>query len=99
VLIVFFGVYALVDGIPAIVAGIRGSQGRSWLFVAEGALGVLWWTGSAVIYAPKGGVCGLAAAFAVGTSNTAMSRARECPYEWPSDGNELSTGGPDRQEK
>jgi uncharacterized membrane protein HdeD (DUF308 family) len=41
VLIVFFGVYALLDGIPAIVAGIRGSQGRSWLFVAEGVLGVL----------------------------------------------------------
>jgi uncharacterized membrane protein HdeD (DUF308 family) len=41
VLIVFFGGYALVDGIPAIVAGIRGSQGRSWLFVAEGVLAVL----------------------------------------------------------
>ena len=41
VLIVFFGAYALVDGILAIVAGIRGLEGRRWLLVAEGVLGVL----------------------------------------------------------
>jgi len=41
VLIVFFGAYALVDGVFAIVAGIRGSGGRRWLLLAEGALGVL----------------------------------------------------------
>jgi len=41
VLIVFFGAFTLVDSIPAIVAGIRGSQGRNWLFVAEGVLGML----------------------------------------------------------
>src|SRR5215211_125701 len=41
VLIVFFGAYALVDGIFAIVAGIRGSGGRRWVLLAEGVLGVL----------------------------------------------------------
>ena len=41
VLVVFFGAYALVDGVFAIVAGIRGSGGRRWLLLAEGALGVL----------------------------------------------------------
>ena len=41
VLIIFFGAYALVDGILAIVAGIRGSEGRRWLLLAEGVLGVL----------------------------------------------------------
>src|SRR5215217_5206151 len=41
VLIVFFGAYALVDGIFAIIAGIGGSGGRRWLVLAEGALGVL----------------------------------------------------------
>ena len=41
VLIVFFGAYTLVDGIFAIVAGIRGSGGRRWLLLAEGVLGVL----------------------------------------------------------
>ena len=41
VLIVFFGAYALVDGILAIVAGIRDSEGRRWLLLAEGVLGVL----------------------------------------------------------
>jgi uncharacterized membrane protein HdeD (DUF308 family) len=40
-LIVFFGAYTLVDGIFAIVAGIRGSGGRRWLLLAEGVLGVL----------------------------------------------------------
>jgi uncharacterized membrane protein HdeD (DUF308 family) len=41
VFIVFFGAYALVDGILAIVAGIRGSEGSRWLLLAEGVLGVL----------------------------------------------------------
>ena len=40
-LIVFFGAYTLVDGIFAIVAGIRSSGGRRWLLLAEGVLGVL----------------------------------------------------------
>ena len=41
VLIIFFGAYALVDGVLAIVAGIRGTGGRRWLLLAEGVLGVL----------------------------------------------------------
>jgi uncharacterized membrane protein HdeD (DUF308 family) len=41
VLIVFFGAYVLVDGIFALVAGIRGSGSRRWLLLAEGALGVV----------------------------------------------------------
>lgn len=41
VLIYLFGAYALVDGVFAIAAGIRGSGGRRWLLVAEGILGVL----------------------------------------------------------
>jgi uncharacterized membrane protein HdeD (DUF308 family) len=41
VLVLFFGAYVLVDGVLAIVAGIRGSGGRRWLLLAEGALGVL----------------------------------------------------------
>jgi uncharacterized membrane protein HdeD (DUF308 family) len=41
VLIVFFGAYTLVDGIFAIVAGLRGSGSRRWLLLAEGVLGVL----------------------------------------------------------
>ena len=41
VLIVFFGAYVLVDGVLAIVAGIRGSEGRRWLLLAEGVLSVL----------------------------------------------------------
>jgi len=41
VLIIFFGAYALVDGILAVVAGIRGSEGSRWLLLAEGVLGVL----------------------------------------------------------
>jgi uncharacterized membrane protein HdeD (DUF308 family) len=40
-LIVFFGAYTLVDGIFAIAAGLRGSEGRRWLLLAEGVLGVL----------------------------------------------------------
>jgi uncharacterized membrane protein HdeD (DUF308 family) len=38
VLIALFAAYLLVDGVLAIVAGTRG---RSWLIVAEGALGVV----------------------------------------------------------
>jgi uncharacterized membrane protein HdeD (DUF308 family) len=41
VLIVFFGAYTVVDGVFAIVAGIRAEGGRRWLLLAEGALGVL----------------------------------------------------------
>lgn len=42
VLIVMYGAYALVDGVFAVVAGIRaGSGSRRWLLVAEGALGIL----------------------------------------------------------
>ena len=41
VLIIFFGAYTLVDGIFAIVAGLRDSGGRRWLLLADGVLGVL----------------------------------------------------------
>ena len=41
VLLVVFAVYALVDGLLANVAGIRGSGVRRWLLLAEGALGLL----------------------------------------------------------
>lgn len=42
VLVAFFGAYVLVDGIFALVAGVRGSGGsRRWLLLAEGALGVV----------------------------------------------------------
>lgn len=50
VLIVLFGAYALVDGILAIVAGVRGSEGRRWLLLAEGVLGVV--AGLAVLVWP-----------------------------------------------
>jgi uncharacterized membrane protein HdeD (DUF308 family) len=50
VLIIFFGAYALVDGILALVAGIRGSEGSRWLLLAEGALGVL--AGLAALFWP-----------------------------------------------
>jgi uncharacterized membrane protein HdeD (DUF308 family) len=40
-LIVFFGAYTVVDGVFAIVTGIRGSGGRRWLHLADGVLGVL----------------------------------------------------------
>jgi len=50
VLIVFFGAYAVVDGIFAIVAGIRGSGGRRWLLLVEGALGVF--TGLIALFWP-----------------------------------------------
>lgn len=42
VLIIFFGAYALVDGLFAIAAGIRGTAARRrWLLLAEGGLGVV----------------------------------------------------------
>jgi uncharacterized membrane protein HdeD (DUF308 family) len=50
VLLVCFGVYAMVDGLLAIVAGIRASGGRRWLLLAEGALGVL--AGLVVLFWP-----------------------------------------------
>src|SRR5919107_5255685 len=40
-LVVLFGAYALVDGILALVGGIRGSVGRMWPLLVEGVLGVL----------------------------------------------------------
>src|SRR5215218_2533173 len=50
VLLVCFGVYALVDGLLAIVAGIRASGGRRWLLLAEGILGLL--AGLVVLFWP-----------------------------------------------
>lgn len=41
VLVLFFGAYALVDGVFAVVAGIRGAGGRRWVLIVEGVLGVL----------------------------------------------------------
>ena len=41
VLIIFFGAYALVDGLFAIAAGIRGTGRRRWLLLVEGGLGVV----------------------------------------------------------
>ena len=41
VIVVYFGAYALVDGILALVAGIRGSVSRLWPLLVEGSLGVL----------------------------------------------------------
>jgi uncharacterized membrane protein HdeD (DUF308 family) len=42
VLIVLYGAYAVVDGVFAIVAGLRAGSGTSkWLLLAEGALGIL----------------------------------------------------------
>ena len=55
VLLVCFGVYALVDGLLTVVAGIRSSGGRRWLLLAEGALGllaglvVLFWPGTTAL--------------------------------------------------
>ncbi len=55
VLLVIFGAYALVDGLLAIVAGIRDTGGRGWLLLAEGALGllaglvVLFWAGQTAL--------------------------------------------------
>jgi uncharacterized membrane protein HdeD (DUF308 family) len=41
VLLVSFGAYALVDGILALVASLRGSLGHMWPLLVEGVLGVL----------------------------------------------------------
>jgi uncharacterized membrane protein HdeD (DUF308 family) len=42
VLIIVYGAYALIDGVFAIVAGLRAGSGtRRWLLLAEGALGIL----------------------------------------------------------
>jgi uncharacterized membrane protein HdeD (DUF308 family) len=55
VLLVIFAVYTIVDGLLAIVAGIRVSGGHRWLLLAEGALGllaglvVLFWPGAAAL--------------------------------------------------
>ena len=55
VLLVVFAVYALVDGLLAIVAGIRSPRGHRWLLLAEGALGllaglvVLFWPGTTAL--------------------------------------------------
>src|SRR5215212_542088 len=50
VLLVCFGVYALVDGLLAIVVGISASGGRRWLLLAEGTLGLL--AGLVVLFWP-----------------------------------------------
>jgi uncharacterized membrane protein HdeD (DUF308 family) len=56
VFIVFFGAYVLVDGIFALVAGIRGSGGRRWPLLVEGVLGVLagliafFWPGETALF-------------------------------------------------
>jgi uncharacterized membrane protein HdeD (DUF308 family) len=42
VLIIVYGAYAVVDGVFAIVAGLRAGSGtHKWLLLAEGALGIL----------------------------------------------------------
>ena len=42
VLIIVYGAYALIDGVFAIVAGLRAGSGtHRWLLLAEGALGIL----------------------------------------------------------
>ncbi len=42
VLIIMYGAYAVVDGVFAIVAGLRADSGKQkWLLLAEGALGIL----------------------------------------------------------
>jgi uncharacterized membrane protein HdeD (DUF308 family) len=41
-LVVVYGTYALIDGIFAVVAGLRAGSGtHRWLLLAEGALGIL----------------------------------------------------------
>ena len=55
VLLVVFAVYALVDGLLAIVAGIRSPGGHRWLLLAEGAISllaglvVLFWPGTTAL--------------------------------------------------
>jgi uncharacterized membrane protein HdeD (DUF308 family) len=51
VLIVLYGAYAVVDGVFAVVAGLRAASGtHKWLLLAEGALGVL--AGLVVLFWP-----------------------------------------------
>jgi uncharacterized membrane protein HdeD (DUF308 family) len=50
VLLVIFALYALVDGLFAIVAGIRDAGGHRWLLLAEGVLGLL--AGLVVLFWP-----------------------------------------------
>jgi uncharacterized membrane protein HdeD (DUF308 family) len=57
-LLVFFGSYALVDGILALVAGLRGSGDSRWLLLVEGVIGVVagliafLWPGETVLVLP-----------------------------------------------
>ena len=57
VLIILYGAYAVVDGVFAIVAGLRADSGTGkWLFVAEGALSILagliavFWPGVSAVF-------------------------------------------------
>jgi uncharacterized membrane protein HdeD (DUF308 family) len=87
VLVIFFGAYALMDGVLAIVAGIRGSEGRRWLLLGEGALGVLaglvalFWPGISVLV-----LLYVIAFWAILTGAlkvvTAISLRREIDNEW-----------------
>jgi uncharacterized membrane protein HdeD (DUF308 family) len=87
VLVVFFGAYAMVDGVFALVAGIRGSGGRRWLLLAEGVLSVL--AGLIALFWP--GITALAllyviAFWAIFTGSLkivmAVSLRREIDNEW-----------------
>ncbi len=42
VLVLVFGAYAFVDGVFAVVAGIRGAGGRRWVLIVEGVLSASW---------------------------------------------------------
>jgi hypothetical protein len=58
-------------------------------------LGVLWWTGGVARGAVIGVICGLAAAFVIGTVSTAMGRSGQGPRERLSDEHERSSRGQD----